>query len=146
MRSLAEWCILMSEANGTNEGTDTMDANTKMAQITRAAEGGGILANQIMGCAYAAPHLVRKAELVQRRIDRIAAGHTPINTDAEYAQIVSQQIGQLADTMAYNHPDAAHYAQQDVARAFRTGGLVGVVAEIRKLADRAEQGAAPLNV
>lgn len=123
-----------------------MDANTKLAQITRAAEGGGIQANQILGCAYAAPHLARKIELVQRRIDRIAAGRIPSNTDAAYAQIISEQIGELADVMAYNHPDAAYYAQQDVARAFRTSGLVGVIAEIQKQVDRANDGAAPLNV
>jgi hypothetical protein len=118
---------------------------TKLDQITRAANGGGILANQILGCAYAAPHLARKIELVQRRIDRIAAGHTPHNTDAEYAQIISQQIGQLADVMAYNHPDAAFYAQQDVVHGFRTGGLAGVIKAIQKQVTRAQQGAAPLH-
>jgi hypothetical protein len=122
-----------------------MTATTKLDQLTRAASGGGILANQILGCAYAAPHLVRKMSLVQRRIDRIAAGHVPHNPDAEYAQIISQQIGQLADVMAYNNPDAAFYAQQDVSRAFRTSGLAGVIAEIQRLVDRAVQGAAPLN-
>ena len=122
-----------------------MTATTKLDQITRAANGGGILANQILGCAYAAPHLARKIEMVQRRIDRAAAGHVAHNTDAEYAQIISKQIGQLADTMAYNHPDAAFYAQQDVARAYRTGGLVAVIAEIEKLVKRAVDGAAPLN-
>lgn len=122
-----------------------MTKTEKLDQITRAAAGGGILANQIMGCAYAAPHLARKVGQVQRRIDRIAAGHVPHNTDAEYAQIISQQVGQLADVMAYNHPDAAFYAQQNVACAFRTNGLAGVITEIHKLADRAQQGMAPLN-
>lgn len=118
---------------------------TKRDQITRAANGGGILANQILGCAYAAPVLDRKAELVQGRIDRIAAGRIPGNTDAEYAQLISVQIGALADTMQYNHPDAAFYAQQNVARAFRTGGLPGVITEIQKLADSARDTAALLD-
>lgn len=119
---------------------------TKRDRIVRAANGGGILANQIMGCDYAAPILDRKAEMVQGRIDRIAAGRTPGNTDAEYAQIIAGQVGALADTMQYNNPDAAYYAQQNVVRAFRTGGLTAVVAEIRKLAESARRGAAPLYV
>jgi hypothetical protein len=118
---------------------------TKLDQITRAANGGGILANQILGAAYAAPHLARKIELVQRRIDRIAAGHTPHNTDAEYAQIIAGQLGQLADAMAYNHPDAAYYAQQTAVHAFRTDGLAGLINATRDLLDRAKAGAAPLN-
>lgn len=119
---------------------------TKRDQITRAADGGGILANQILGCDYAVPVLARKIELVQGRIDRIAAGRTPSNTDAEFAQIISNQIGAVADTMQYNHPDAAYYAQQNVVRAFRVNGLPGVIAEIQKLADSAKRGAAPLYV
>lgn len=123
-----------------------MNANTtKRDQIIRAANGGGILANQIVGCDYAAPMLDRKAELVQGRIDRIAAGRVPGNTDAEYAQLISVQIGELAGIMQYNHPDAAFYAQQNAVRAFRANGLPGVITEIRKLADSARTTAALLN-
>lgn len=118
---------------------------TKRDQIIRAANGGGILANQILGCAHAAPVLIRKIELVQGRIDRIAAGRTPGNTDAQYAQIISGQIGALVDTMEYNHPDAGRYAQQNVVRAFRHGGLPAVITEIQKLVTRAQSTAALLN-
>lgn len=123
----------------------TTTATTKRDRIIRAANGGGILANQILGCDYAAPVLDRKAEMIQGRLDRIAAGRTPHNTDAEYAQILSHQIGALADTMQYNHPDAAYYAQRNAVHAFRTGGLVAVIKLVRRMAAEARATAALLD-
>jgi hypothetical protein len=134
-------CNVFLVSNTVTEKDETMATETKIERLTRAANGGGIAANQILGCVFAAPVLVRKAVLVQRRLDKAAAGRVASNTDAEYAQIISHQIGQLADTMQYNNPDAAHFAQQNVVRAFHTGGLVAVKAEILKLADRAARQA-----
>jgi hypothetical protein len=118
--------------------TNTYDA-AKTAQLERSADGGGILANQILGARYALPVLRCKYELVTGRITRIAAGRTPHNTDAEYAQIIAQQIGALNDVMQYNHPDAAYYASQDAARAFRTKGLPGLLDVITEYGRRAAE-------
>lgn len=118
----------------------------KFAQIARAADGGGILANQILGSAEAVNTLNLKLAGVRGRIARIAAGRTPSNTDAAYAQIIADQLGKIDDNAQYNNPDAAFLASQAAIHAFRTGGLAGLAARIELMIERANAGAAPLYV
>ena len=110
---------------------------TKLDRIIRAADGGGILANQILGSMLAVPTLTRKLAAVQRRIDRAADGHTASNTDAEYARIIIGQISAVADAMQYNHPDAARLTRESLTMSFRRNGLNGLVQGIGELLTRA---------
>lgn len=116
--------------------TTTTEA-ARTAQLEKSAAGGGILANQILGARYALPILRNKWDMVANRINQIAAGKTHINTDAEYANIIARQIGELASVMAYNHPDAGRYAQEAAVNAFRSRGLRGLLDEIERQGRRA---------
>ena len=118
---------------------------TKLDRIIRAADGGGILANQILGSLLAVPTLTTKGAAVQGRIDRAAAGRVASNTDAEYARIIIGQVAAVADAMQYNHPDAARLAHASLTMAFRRNGLAGLVATIAELRTRAEHTAALAN-
>lgn len=118
---------------------------TKLDRITRAANGGGIQANQVLGCIYALPILRRKAEMVQGRVDRISAGRIPSNTDAEYAQIMIDQVATLVDIMRYNHPDAARITRDSLVFSFRSAGLAGLIAGIERIAAEAAETAALAN-
>ena len=115
---------------------------TKLDRITRAANGGGVLANQILGAIYALPHLARKIEIIERRIERSAAGTAMVTTDTEYADILIGQLSAIVDTMRYNHPDAARIARESMGRTYRYEGLKGLVRETRALIGQAEETAA----
>ena len=115
---------------------------TKIDRITRAANGGGVLANQILGAIYALPTLNRKIEMIERRIERSASGAAMVTTDTEYADILIGQLTTLVDTMRYNHPDAARIARESMGRTYRYEGLKGLVRETRALISQAEETAA----
>lgn len=109
-----------------------------MKNLKKAAAGGGILANQILGAAHVLPTLGRMVDTIRGRMDRQRAGKTFHNTEAQFAQIMADKLGRCVSIVEYNHPDAGYYATNRAIAAYQAKGLPGVIEVIESVIKDAE--------